>query len=231
MTSGVDGVSAWPVGRSVGRVVLVGGSFDPPHRAHVELPRRYRDRFEAMAWLVYVPAAVSAFKGGGSRASAEDRVAMVRLAISGVPSCVVWTDEVDRSSGGAVSYTVETLRRAAEVAPWCGFTLLIGSDQAAVLHRWREAKEVCRRARVEVLLRPPLDTGEKVVEAMRSSGAWSDEELREFGVRMARTAGLGVDEVSSTDVRERIGRVGGGVGEINARVARYIRERGLYVGS
>jgi nicotinate-nucleotide adenylyltransferase len=216
------------VASAVPRVVLVGGSFDPPHRAHVELPRRYRDRFEPGAWLVYVPAAVSAFKGGGARASGADRVAMLRLAVAGVPSCAVWTDEVDRAAREpGVSYTVDTLKRAGEVAPWCGLTLLIGSDQAAALHRWREVREVCRRARVEVLLRPPLDTPEKTVRAMRGSGAWSEEELAEFQSRMTRTAVLGVDGVSSTRVRERIGGRDE-PGEIDAAVARYIRERGLY---
>ena len=112
-------------------VVLFGGTFDPPHRGHVELPVRVRDELERRAgcvgegWLVYVPAARSPHKERGPVVSDADRVEMLGRAIAGVPRAGVWTEEIDRAraqqeAGGdgrdaratEPSFTVETVRRA-----------------------------------------------------------------------------------------------------------------------
>lgn len=102
-------------------VIVFGGTFDPPHIGHVDLPVLVRTELEKRAsneassskpsaWLVYVPAARSPHKQGGPIASDVDRVNMLHLAIKNVPRAAVWTDEIDRArlesesaSGGAAS--------------------------------------------------------------------------------------------------------------------------------
>ncbi len=87
-------------------VILFGGTFDPPHRGHVELPARVRDELErrmecvGKGWLVYVPAARSPHKEKGPAASDADRVEMVRRSLEGVERVGVWTEEIDRARGG-----------------------------------------------------------------------------------------------------------------------------------
>jgi nicotinate-nucleotide adenylyltransferase len=105
-------------------VVAFGGTFDPPHKGHVELPVRVRDEMErrygcvGKAWLVYIPAARSPHKERGPVVSDGDRVEMLRLALAGVPRTGVWTDEIDRArseeQAGEPSFTVDTLHRACE---------------------------------------------------------------------------------------------------------------------
>lgn len=120
--------------RRVRTILVCGGTFDPPHRAHVELPALARDRLATLAgiaapdgrsaWLLYVPAARSPLKDEGPEASDEDRVAMLRLATAGLERAAVWTDEIDRGrrSPAQPSYTIDTIRRLERAAAACAGT-------------------------------------------------------------------------------------------------------------
>ncbi|MDX9911374.1 MAG: nicotinate-nicotinamide nucleotide adenylyltransferase [Phycisphaerales bacterium] len=158
-------------------VLLFGGTFDPPHRAHIALARaaqRELARRGHSTTLVFVPAARSPFKPGGPEASGEERARMLVAAMrereaGEVPPIGlgngaepmpwgVWTDEIDRADAGEASYWVDTLRRArtlldaqqrADARLW----FIVGTDQALSLHQWREPHEILRLARPIVLAR------------------------------------------------------------------------------
>jgi len=222
-------ITRWPVPPGVGDVVVVGGSFDPPHGGHVRVPERVRRAVAPGGWLLYVPAGVSPFKVGVARgAGAADRVAMVGLAVAGLERAAVWTDEVDRYvDGGEPSYMVDTLLRAREVAgEGVVFRLMLGADQAAAFHRWREFRKVALLAEPVVVLRPPLGTVSALVAAMRETGAWAEGELLQWARRVAMSD---LDTTSSTEIRGTVsGRSAVGVEGLDEAVARYIDERGLY---
>lgn len=65
------------------KVVLVyGGSFDPPHRAHAVIPLLLAQRLYGPAGhVLYIPAARSPLKETGPVAADEDRVRMLALAL------------------------------------------------------------------------------------------------------------------------------------------------------
>lgn len=199
-------------------VLLFGGSFDPPHRAHVELAVKARDALlGGEGWLVFVPTARSPHKSEPG-AGEGDRVEMVRRAIAGQGRCAIWTDEIDR---GGASYWVHTLARAASVAGGARLRFLIGADQALAFDRWREPGVILTLAEPAVLLREPTVTREAFRRAMQMSGqdpsAWMD-----------RVVGVGVMEGVSTDIRAAI-EAGRDVSSlVGWAVGAYIRERGLY---
>lgn len=199
------------------RVVVFGGSFDPVHRWHLSVvtaARRWIERREgADAWVLLVPAARSPHKSAddGPRADVADRVAMLRSAVARRLRTVIWTDELDRAAAAhrsgveaPPSYTIDTLRRLHRRLPkgskvW----LLIGADQAEKFHLWRDYRKVMSLAEMLVVLRPPHRTAEGLVRAMKTSGAWSDEELEGWRGRVVR---CGVRAISSTQVRTAAGR-------------------------
>lgn len=207
---------------SASTVLLYGGVFDPPHRAHVQLPRRIRDRlFGRRAWLVYVPAARSPHKPSGPAATDRDRIDMVRLATARVPRCAVWTDEIDR---GGPSYWIDTLRRAVRVAPaGAELRFLIGSDQAAAFHRWKDFRDILDIAEPVVMLRPPHRSGAGVIREMRKTGAWTKGELDQWA---GWIEGDAVMDASSTAVRGALAR--GEPVDLARPVKAYIARRGLY---
>ncbi|MFM9902053.1 MAG: nicotinate-nicotinamide nucleotide adenylyltransferase [Polaromonas sp.] len=192
-------------------VVLFGGSFDPVHRAHVDLGEQVRAGVEARpgvraAWLAYVPAARSPHKNQGPVGSDADRTAMLRLALDGKPRTLLWTDELDRAArAGGPSYTVDTLRRLAEVLRSAGagsaaprLHLLIGADQALAFHRWREPHAILALADPIVLLRAPAEHAESLLERVLAEGRWS---AAEAGAWRRSVLVLPTDDVSSTQIR------------------------------
>lgn len=132
-----------------GRVGLLGGSFDPVHYGHLRAAQWALQAFELQE-VRLVPANQSPFKGP-CVASQEDRRAMLDLAVADNPALVVEGCELEREGP---SYTVDTLRTLTARSPQSRFTLILGSDAAAGLDRWRESAEVRRLAAVRVLGRP-----------------------------------------------------------------------------
>lgn len=232
-----------PTGTPV--VMLVGGTFDPPHRAHVAVPIEAREVLErevgmdGRAWLVYVPAARSPHKSTGPCATDAQRRRMLELALDGSVRTGIWTDEIDRAgtSGGGPSYTADTVIRArrwldANGLATCRMRLLIGADQALAFHRWHAPSVVLRLAAPAVVLRPPLANVEDLMEGLRKTGAWSEAELAAWRDRVVKTR---VIEAAASDVRSVLaaGKLDGSMvrAVMDERVVRYIRETGLYVGS
>jgi len=126
-------------------VLLVGGTFDPPHLAHAsmaEIGRLWLDgrdpnqagtrrhlrvladsalaaRADAgigsATLIAFVPAARSPFKPPPIADDAA-RVEMVRAMASDIPGSIVWTDEIDRARPAQPSYWIDTLERARAAA-------------------------------------------------------------------------------------------------------------------
>jgi nicotinate-nucleotide adenylyltransferase len=190
------------------KVGLFGGAFDPPHRGHLAVAEGVRAAL-ALDRVRFLPYARGPHRSQAPVASAADRLAMLRLALSGCPGLVVDDRELTR---GGLSYTVVTLRELHRERPSDDLSLIIGTDQLEVLAGWRAWREVLRLARLAVVTRPGHPAG---IPA---------------GVPAGRVVSvpLPVPDISSTNVRERV-RSGRGIRRlVPAAVALYIEERGLY---
>ncbi len=201
------------------RWIVFGGSFDPPHRAHLELPRRAAESIAASR-LLFVPARINPLKQAVPPAPPEARLDMLRLAIGDDPRCEIRSLELDREGP---SFTVDTLRSlAAEAAaadPPAELVLLVGADTALGFPRWREPEAIAELASVAVMLRPPFDLNrfhESYAAAWRDAG-------RAVAIEPKWVLDLGADPASSTAARD-----GGSEDSLPAAVSAYIREHGLY---
>jgi nicotinate-nucleotide adenylyltransferase len=203
------------------RLLLVyGGTFDPPHVAHVRQPDRVRRALGADA-VVYVPAAISPHKLETPPTPAVHRLAMLRLAVGARPWARVWTDELDRAEADpqTPSYTVDTLERLRRLAPDAArLRLLIGADQLRAFDRWHRAERIVELAEPVVMVRPP-DTSAAVLEALPADrrGAWRE-----------RLVAIEPMDVSSTAIRAglRDGDLPSGL--LDPAVRRYLDEHRLY---
>jgi nicotinate-nucleotide adenylyltransferase len=210
--------------RSLG-VVLVGGTFDPPHRGHVALSAAARDAVVPGARLVFVPAARSPHKASGPVADDADRVAMLHLALAGVPGTEVWTDEIDRAVLGEPSYWITTLERAVHYFHGARLWFVIGADQAVALHRWREPRRLLELAEPVVLPREPWTTPASLGSALRESGAWDGPAVERLA---AALVDVGVMPMSATQIRHMLESEGDAGSWLHPAVASYIARRGLY---
>jgi nicotinate-nucleotide adenylyltransferase len=208
----------------------MGGSFDPVHVGHVRFGTlacgELDKRGTGPTWLALAPAARSPFKAARPAASDADRVHMLRLATEGLPNTRVWTDELDRAAAGEPSYTIDTLRRARQWLDMHGnagtkLHLLIGADQAAAFHRWREAPEILKLA-------SPLVVGRESVNLERElAGHWDEATMKVWCAGLLQIPEL---PISSTMVREAIaaGDYERARPWLHPLVLDYIRERHLY---
>ena len=118
------------------RVALFGGAFDPPHRAHRAVADACVTQL-GIDRLVVLPSGAHPWKGVDYGASAEDRLALCKVAFADLPKVEV--SDLEQRRGG-VAYTIDTLRAfRTELGPDAQIYFLIGSDNLADLPRWREA--------------------------------------------------------------------------------------------
>ncbi len=217
-------VGVHPIDPSVKRVVVFGGTFDPPHRAHLELSAKAMRALNADAMLI-VPAARSPHKETGPTVSDADRVAMLEMAFRGKPGVSICTLELERTSGDDAdpSFTVDTLEALRrELGPQVQLRLLIGADQAVAFHRWREVDRILAIAPPAVLLRPPLDSVEELDRRLRQH--WTPKQMAFWRSWIVPAP---VSKISATEVRSSSERTGS---DVPGAVARYIGARGLYHG-
>ncbi|GIW73817.1 MAG: putative nicotinate-nucleotide adenylyltransferase [Phycisphaerales bacterium] len=216
-----------PIDAACRHVVLFGGTFDPPHMAHVLLADQARQAYERSvgepAMLVFVPAARSPHKAQAPQASDAQRLEMLRLATAGLPRCAVWTDELDRAQPGQPSYWVDTLERARQAVGDRSLVFVIGADQAERFHRWHRPRRMLELAGVLVLPRGDIRTPAQLREAMAASGRWTPQELDRWAKAMVDAAGL---PAASTEVRQAKGQPF--ETPLHPAVLRYARREHLY---
>jgi len=116
---------------------LYGGSFDPPHRGHLELARRVKEEFGLDRLLVLVSAAP------GHKRVVTPAAVRLRLARAAFPDDDVLLDEHLR--------TVDALRAHPE---WCDPVFAIGADEFCDFASWKEPGAVLDLARLAVATRP-----------------------------------------------------------------------------
>ena len=105
------------------RDALFGGSFDPVHVAHMMVAEAAAD--ELGATIRFLPAREQPFKRAAHQASAEQRAAMLDLAVHGNSRLRVERIELDLPTP---SYTVRTLRALAAPFPGTRFVPTGGID-------------------------------------------------------------------------------------------------------
>jgi nicotinate-nucleotide adenylyltransferase len=133
---------------------ILGGSFDPVHHGHLILARAALEEL-GLDRILFIPAHRSPHKTDTKPATAQDRFAMVQLAIQDEPGFAASDLELQLPPP---SYTVETLRELRAQHPGDQFTLLIGADNVAKFDTWREPDEIRRLANLAVLDRAGHDT-------------------------------------------------------------------------
>lgn len=192
------------------RIGLFGGSFDPVHSAHVALARLALSELQ-LDELRWVPAGHQ-WQKTTHPVSAEHREAMVRLAMGDEPKFVLERCELQRRGP---SYTLDTVRELQAREPSNDWFLIVGQDQYAGLHTWRDWRELLTRVTLAVANRPGLM-------------AQPHADVASVPHKMVA---LPMMDISSTDIRERV-EAGLGIDNlVPAAVAGYIDRHHLYRGS
>lgn len=187
-----------------GGLGVFGGTFDPPHVAHLAIALAACES-AGLERVLFVPALRSPLKEDGPVAGPEDRSRMVELAIAGEPRFALSRIELERD---APSFTVDTLERLAAEHPGKRLFLILGSDALADLGRWRRPERVRELATLLVAARPGAPPPDPALGAVAFDAPLLDLTAR--GLRARAAAGRSLRYL------------------VPEPVWRYIEERGVY---
>ena len=189
------------------------GSFDPPHLGHVLLAKYMREHQGLdQVWLVVTPQ--NPFKQDRKLSPEKHRLAMTHLAVQGLEGLSASGLELDMPRP---NYTADTLTFMRKRWPQHRFSLIIGSDNLASLHEWKDASLMLEKTPVLVYPRPGLE--EHLAQA---------DLLYHPSLTVVPDAPQ--TPVSSTGIRVRLRNWHPVDGLLDPKVLAYIRQNGLYAG-
>lgn len=197
------------------RVGVFGGTFDPIHVGHLAAVEDAAARLE-LDRVLFVPNNIPPHKRHQAVSDAEDRLAMVELAVADNPRFEVSLTELERPGP---SYTLDTLRVLRECfAGDADLYFLVGCDALATLHTWHEPATLLREFHLVFMDRP---TGEVI--------DWEAAGRRFPGIRdQVTVVDVAELEISGADIRRRV-REGRPIRYyVVPPVRRYIEQRNLY---
>ena len=187
---------------------VFGGTFNPPHNEHIAICQAVKSEL-GIDRIVVLPTSVPPHKSVGE--SQEDRLAMTRLCFDGTG---VEIDLYEQETAG-VHYSVDTLR--AMRAKYGDIVFVIGGDSAIDFFKWRQPEVILAENKIAVC------------------GRFGREKELDLAVSRMRAAGGDVavlnfvgGNVSSTMVRYAASLGVDMTKYVPARVAEYIKAKGLY---
>ena len=213
------------------RLGYFGGTFDPPHRAHLEVALAAAQAF-ALDRVLLAPTGRQPLKDAEPIAPYADRLAMVKLlcaAASGAgvplgspfvapaPRALLEASELDAPhADGSPNYTVDALDTLQAEFPGAALFCIVGADSLLSLSRWKEPERLLAVAEWIAVLRPEVEVD---LAAMALTP-------KQQG-RIHLLTGVD-DDTSATGVRERL-RVGVSPGDrVTREVMLYISRMRLY---
>ena len=118
------------------KVGLFGGSFDPIHKAHIDIASEAINQLN-LDTLEFIPTQNNPWKNGAV-ASYDERVQMIQLAIQDYSQMHVNTIEKDQDVDK--NYTIYTIQSLLKQNPDVEYYYIIGMDQANLFYQWKDAK-------------------------------------------------------------------------------------------
>ena len=174
------------------RIGVLGGTFDPIHVGHLMLADQAVHQ-EGLSKILFVPSYRPPHKAEGSFGAIEDRIEMIRLAISGHDRFELSTIERLIPGKGYTYQTLALLKQ--EYKPDDEFCFLVGSDVLEDLVNFMNAETLLKSCAFICAVRPGDDHG-TILEL-------TNHLTREYGadVRLIRFFEIGI---SSTLIRDKI---------------------------
>jgi nicotinate-nucleotide adenylyltransferase len=191
---------------------ILGGTFDPPHNAHLALAEKSLQQLH-LARVVWLLTPDPPHKDD-SITPYPLRREMLLAAIAGNP---LWElSEVELERRGP-HYMVDTMRILRQRNPDAEYTLLLGGDSLRDILRWHRPKQLIRLCTLAVLRRPGTRVGmarlEKFVPGISKRTVFIEAPPM---------------QISSTNLRSLVRKGKPIHGQVPPRVGEIIRRNGLY---
>lgn len=210
------------------RLGILGGTFDPVHFGHLRLAEEAAQA-AGLDRVLLIPSAVPPHRALPG-VSANDRLAMVELAIAGNDRLA--TDDRECRRAGP-SYTVDTLAALRTEHPDAALYLLMGADAFLTLPTWSRWQQIFELAHVLVAQRPGYGCRPEAMPEPLAA-AWRGR------LRLGKGEGLAGSviaceltplEISASAIRREIARGGSARYLLPDAVLAYIQAHDMYRGA
>jgi nicotinate-nucleotide adenylyltransferase len=197
------------------KIGVLGGTFDPVHRAHIAVAEAARDAL-GLDRVILVPAGQPMSKPKQPVTEAKHRINMLRLAIKGKRGLEISDLEIKRPGPSYTIDTITELKKAYRNEDEIYF--ILGCDSLLQMPEWKEPSRLAAVCRLVTVPRPGFPAPdmkelEKKVPGISKSVIFLDKPNL---------------DVSATDIRERIAE-GQSIDDfIPKPVAEYIKKQKLY---
>jgi nicotinate-nucleotide adenylyltransferase len=191
---------------SLAPIGILGGTFDPIHFGHLRLAEEMLE-LAGLVQIRFIPTGTPPHRDS-PQVSAQQRSAMVKLAIADQPAFVLDEREVKRDR---LCYTVDTLGELrAELGATQPLCLLMGGDAFLQLHTWHEWERLFELAHIVVGYRPGYTLDERIEvapEALRKhyrERLCTVESMAQHPCGGVAELAIPKLEISATDIRRRV---------------------------
>ena len=195
---------------------ILGGTFDPIHFGHLLVAEQCREAC-GLTEILFIPSARPPHKQRAGMADVQDRVRMVQLAIAGNDRFRLEALETEREGP---SYTVDTLRELHRRLPGTDFHFILGADGVNDLPNWHQPSEILELCQLCIVARPGFDAPDVKRLAERL-----DIDVDQIAHDLVPVIQV---DISSRDIRQRIGAGRSCHYMLPEEVRGWIEERKLY---
>lgn len=171
------------------RIGILGGTFQPIHNGHILLAEHAKNVL-SLDRVLFVIDRIPPHKEINSGASTDDRLNMLRLALTGHAGLEVETMELFREGK---SYSFDTLTELKQKLPRAQLYFLMGSDMLRSFSTWYKPEGICKLCTLVCTERTGQNGGEADTAVSLS---------KMFGARIILLDR--VSDISSTDIRNRV---------------------------
>ena len=191
------------------KIGVFGGSFNPPHKMHLNIGldlvnKQYVDK------VVYVPTG-SKYKYKNNLLPDKNRLEMLNILTKNQENLGVNDYELKDK----VVYTCETLAYFKELYPNDQIYFICGADNLSYIDKWKNGEEILNNYKIIVMKR----AGEDIEELLKKFEYYQENII---------VADVEQQDVSSTDIREKLKNNENVLDVLDKDVFEYIRTNKLY---
>lgn len=197
---------------------MFGGTFDPIHLGHTTVAAETVEQIGAEK-IIFVPAKRSPLKGFLPKASDNDRLAMIALAIADNKQFELSDYELKKPEP---SYTLDTIMQfKANYGSETIIYWLLGADSIDDLPLWYRIVELLDQCNISVMYR----AGFAPPDFAKFKDIWGPQRIKKLQRDIIQTSLI---NISSTEIRNRLAAGLNVTGMLHPAVADYIRKHKLY---
>ncbi len=186
----------------------------------------------ALDCVLLIPSYIPPHKQTTHMASPDDRFAMVELAVHDHPRLAASSLEIEALER---SYSIITLNKVKAIYPDARIFFILGVDAFLEIETWKSYREVLEQCRFIVISRPGYDLAavrkalppeyDGSFHDLREAEKVGEDLLEKFRIFLLSIPAV---DVSSTEIRRRVGLGLSIQGLVPEPVEEYIRRKNLY---